>query len=93
MRKVSQLTAEQVDFIVYLKNDMGAKLYGTRMVVKCPLHAEKSPSFVIDTKRLTFRCLGCNQRGTLDELKALLKKPTKKKEKKEETVATTSIEE
>lgn len=31
----------------------------------CPLHHEKTPSFVIDTKRNTFCCFGCGAKGSV----------------------------
>jgi len=34
-----------------------------RLLASCPLHAEATPSCMIDLAAKTFRCLGCGEEG------------------------------
>ena len=36
---------------------------GSRHKALCPFHGEKTPSFIVDTQRQTFKCFGCGQGG------------------------------
>lgn len=36
---------------------------GSRHKALCPFHGEKTPSFVVDTQRQTFKCFGCGKGG------------------------------
>lgn len=39
------------------------KRYGKRATVHCPLHSEKTPSFVIYLDQNSWHCYGCNEGG------------------------------
>ena len=38
----------------------------------CPFHKEKTPSFMVSTKREEFHCFGCNANGDADEFCRLI---------------------
>lgn len=41
---------------------------GARLVGRCPLHAEQTPSFTIDPARQQYRCFGCGAHGDVIDL-------------------------
>lgn len=45
---------------------------GDRLAARCPFHAEKAPSFVVDQKRNTYHCFGCDAHGHVEDFKAEL---------------------
>lgn len=45
-----------------------ANFVGHTLNMCCPFHKEATPSFTLDTFKQTYRCYGCNKRGTVDEL-------------------------
>ena len=64
--------------------DLKPKLIGDKIVIKCPFHMDRSPSFVLKTASETFQCVGCRVTGTFGELWEKLDKP--KKEMKHLTI-------
>lgn len=42
--------------------------YSDKFLVCCPFHQETKPSMLIDLENETFKCFGCDQRGSLTEL-------------------------
>ena len=45
---------------------------GGRYKGLCPFHAEKTPSFVVDSFRQVYNCFGCGAHGTAHTLRAEL---------------------
>lgn len=45
---------------------------GHTYAAPCPLHDERTPSFVVDTKANRFFCFGCGQAGDAHELRRQL---------------------
>lgn len=58
--------------------ELRPKLIGDKIVMRCPLHKENIPSFVLKTTNETYQCLGCQSRGTFVELWEKLDKPKSK---------------
>jgi DNA primase len=42
---------------------------GDRLTARCPFHHEETPSFVVDQKKLSFRCFGCGANGHVEDFK------------------------
>lgn len=66
----SRLTIEEYFSYVF----PGTKLTrrGNRLWAYCPFHQERTPSFCIDIIKQRFVCYGCNQRGDVIDLYALV---------------------
>ena len=81
-----------IQFLIKAKTELKARFFGERIVILCPFHKEKTPSFVIDHQKNFFHCISCSKRGNLEELYAELdgKKPKRVAEHKssvDDTVA------
>ena len=56
---ISRLTPEDIYGDGFVKKGSGNALFK-----RCPLHEEKTPSFKVDTVKLTFHCFGCGEGGS-----------------------------
>ena len=43
---------------------------GDRLSALCPFHDENEPSFVVDQKRNTYHCFGCDAHGHVEDFEA-----------------------
>ena len=66
---IPQETIEQVaaanDVVDVIGNSVPLKRAGSVYKALCPFHKEKSPSFVVNPARQSFKCFGCNVGGTV----------------------------
>ncbi len=61
---MNKLTQEELNQIreVRIHKILGVNDTGRDIKIKCPLHSERTPSFVL-YKNNTFHCFGCNVHG------------------------------
>lgn len=45
---------------------------GDRLGALCPFHEEKTPSFMVDQKKNTYHCFGCDVHGHVEDFKTEL---------------------
>lgn len=38
----------------------------------CPFHSEKTPSFIVDSKKQRFYCFGCGETGTAEDFSRMI---------------------
>ncbi len=57
------ISALEVPIVEIVGTETELRIRGNRLFGLCPLHRERSPSFVIYSETNTFYCFGCNQGG------------------------------
>lgn len=63
------------DIVKIIGSSVHLDRQGKNYVGFCPLHGEKTPSFIVDSDAQTFRCLGCGVHGdAADFAKLMLEK-------------------
>ncbi len=55
----------KIDIVEFLKEYIEVRPAGKNMKARCPLHNEKTPSFMISPERQTWRCFGCSRGGDI----------------------------
>lgn len=61
-----------IDIVEAIQCRVALKTYGPNgpkgsYVALCPFHEEKTPSFMVDSGRQEYHCLGCGARGNSEE--------------------------
>lgn len=62
--EVSQIK-ERLDIVEVVSSYLTLKRAGANMKANCPFHQEKTPSFMINSERQTFKCFGCGEGGDI----------------------------
>jgi DNA primase len=59
-----RLVRDRVDVVALVGRFVDLKPSGRSHKGLCPFHSEKTPSFVVNAERQTFKCFGCGEGGT-----------------------------
>jgi DNA primase len=59
-----RLVRDRVDIVALVGRFVSLKPSGRSHKGLCPFHSEKTPSFVVNAERQTFKCFGCDAGGT-----------------------------
>jgi DNA primase len=59
-----RLVRERVDIVALIGRFVGLKPSGRSHKGLCPFHSEKTPSFIVNAERQSFKCFGCDAGGT-----------------------------
>jgi DNA primase len=59
-----RLVRDRVDIVALVGRFVGLRPSGRNHKGLCPFHSEKTPSFVVNAERGTFKCFGCDAGGT-----------------------------
>jgi DNA primase len=62
--EIIRLVRDRVDIVGLVGRFVTLRPSGRNHKGLCPFHAEKTPSFVVNAERQTFKCFGCDAGGT-----------------------------
>ena len=60
-----EVVKDKVDLLEYIERDTSLKRSGKTWIGLCPIHQEKTPSFVVYPETQSFHCFGCGAHGTI----------------------------
>ncbi len=60
---IVEAVKERVDIVDIITNYITLTKAGANFKGRCPFHAEKTPSFMVNRERQLFRCFGCGESG------------------------------
>lgn len=62
--EIIRIVRDRADIVGLVGRFVGLKPSGRNQKGLCPFHSEKTPSFVVNAERQTFKCFGCDAGGT-----------------------------